>query len=92
MSWSKRDCVTLLSGFSKNLPEKLLVFNKSIDMILSSMFTRGNLKNKRYTQQGLLGVTVRHHLRGTKGQRQVRNMKQNSILRVVSIISVTKEI
>lgn len=46
----------------QNLPEELLVFNKSVDMILSSVFTRGNLKNKRYTEQGLLGVTVRHHL------------------------------
>lgn len=49
--------------FFPNLPEELLVFNKSVDMILSSMFTCGNLKNKRYTEQGLLGVTVRHHLK-----------------------------
>lgn len=49
----------------QNLPDdELLVFNKSVDMILSSMFTCGNLKYKRYTEQGLLGVAVRHHLRG----------------------------
>ena len=48
----------------QNLPEELLVFNKSVDMILSPVFTRGNLENKRYTEQGLLGVAVRHHLRG----------------------------
>lgn len=35
-------------------------------MILSSMFTRGNLKNKCYTEQSLLGVPVRHHLREKK--------------------------
>ncbi len=50
----------------QNLPEKLLVFNKSVDMILSSVFTRGNLKNKCYTKQGLLGVAVRHHLRAQR--------------------------
>lgn len=50
----------------QNLPEELLVFNKSVDVILSSMFTCGNLKNKRYTEQGLLGVAVRHHLRGKR--------------------------
>lgn len=35
-------------------------------MILSSMFTCGNLKNKCYTEQGLLGVTIRHHLQDSE--------------------------
>lgn len=60
----------------QNLPEELLVFNKSVDMILSSVFTRGNLKNKRYTEQGLLGVTVRHHLKGKR-----KNVKWSSLFR-----------
>lgn len=33
----------------QNLPEELLVLNKSVDVILSSVFTCRNLKNKRYT-------------------------------------------
>lgn len=58
----ERLCHAFVWLFQKNLPEELLVFNKSVDVILSSVFTRGNLKNKRYTEQGLLGVAVRHHL------------------------------
>ena len=61
----ERLCHAFVWLFQK-LPEELLVFNKSVDVILSSMFTCGNLKNKRYTEQGLLGVTVRHHLRGRR--------------------------
>lgn len=55
-------CLFIYLFFLQNLPEELLVFDKSVDMILSSVFTCGNLKNKRYTQQGLLGVAVCHHL------------------------------
>lgn len=53
-------------GFFKNLPEELLVFDKSVDVILSSVFACGNLKNKCYTEQGLLGVAVCHHLKAKR--------------------------
>lgn len=64
----------LSSGFSKKKKKKKppwkssLVFNESVDVILSSVFTRGNLEHERYTEQGLLGVAVRHHL--TKRRRE----------------------
>jgi len=60
-----RLCDALVWLFHKKTStEEPLVFNKSVDVILSSVFTRGNLENKRYTEQGLVGVAVRHHLRG----------------------------
>ena len=42
--------------------KSLLVFDKSVNVILSSVFTRRDLKHKRYAEQGLLGVPVCHHL------------------------------
>lgn len=62
----------------QNLLEELLVFNKSVDMILGSVFTCGNLKNKCYTEQRLLGVPVCHHLRG-KDERSREGTKQQKL-------------
>lgn len=42
----------------------VLVFHKSVDVVLGSVFTCGNLKDEGYTEQSLLGVAVCHHLWG----------------------------
>lgn len=79
----ERLCGTFVRLF-RILPEELLVFNKSVDMILSSMFTCGNLKNKCYTEQGLLSVAVRHHLGGKEkmsgGWIKLRNVAAITII------------
>ena len=60
----ERLCHALCLAFPQTSLKELLVFDKSVDVVLSSVFARGNLEHKRYTEQGLLGVTVRHHLQG----------------------------
>lgn len=42
---------------------KALIFNKSVDVVLCTMFTCGNLENISKTQQGFLCFPVGHHLK-----------------------------
>lgn len=54
----------------------VLVFHKSVDVVLGSVFTCGNLENKGYTEQSLLGVTVCHHLQGAnRGGKKCKGRK-----------------
>lgn len=69
----ERLCHAFCHAFPKPPWKDLLVFNESVDVILGSVFTCGNFENKSYTEQGLLGVTVRHHLQGK--QKQGKNVK-----------------
>lgn len=50
--------------WTKQVAQKMaLIFNKSVDVVLCTMFTCGNLENISKTQQGFLCFPVGHHLK-----------------------------
>ena len=52
--------------------ECALFLDEPIDVVLCSVLVVGNLEHTRHTQQGLLSVSVAHHLH-TKQQSQVKD-------------------
>ena len=45
----------------------MLVLDEAVNVVLSSVFTGGDLEHKGNTQQSLLSFPVRHHLQRKKG-------------------------
>lgn len=59
--------------WTKQVAQRMaLIFNKSVDVVLCTMFTCGNLENISKTQQGFLCFPVGHHLKQKKNAKKTK--------------------